>query len=83
MFGKNSKPNGRIDSLIGAGTTIEGNITFTGGLRIDGEVRGNVYSSGEQPGTLVVSEHARKTLRVGVFIAEPFRWTWLKGFRTT
>lgn len=59
MFGKTSKPNGRIDSLIGAGTTIEGNITFTGGLRIDGEVRGNVYSSGEQPGTLVVSEHAR------------------------
>ncbi|MDP2171072.1 MAG: polymer-forming cytoskeletal protein [Rhodocyclaceae bacterium] len=59
MFGKTSKPNGRIDSLIGAGTTIEGNITFTGGLRIDGEVRGNVSSSGEQPGTLVVSEHAR------------------------
>lgn len=59
MFGKTSKPNGRIDSLIGAGTTIEGNVTFTGGLRIDGEVRGNVSSSGEQPGTLVVSEHAR------------------------
>lgn len=59
MFGKASKPSGRIDSLIGAGTTIEGNITFTGGLRIDGEVRGNVSSSGDQPGTLVVSEHAR------------------------
>ena len=59
MFGKTSKPNGRIDSLIGAGTTIEGNITFTGGLRIDGEVRGNVSSSGDQPGTLVVSENAR------------------------
>ncbi|MHB1359878.1 MAG: bactofilin family protein [Rhodocyclaceae bacterium] len=59
MFGKTSKPNGRIDSLIGAGTTVEGNITFTGGLRIDGEVRGNVSSSGDHPGTLVVSEHAR------------------------
>ncbi len=59
MFGKTSKPNNRIDSLIGAGTTIEGNVTFTGGLRIDGEVRGSVSASGEQTGTLVVSEHAR------------------------
>lgn len=59
MFGKASKPNTRIDSLIGAGTTIEGNVIFTGGLRIDGEVRGNVSVSADQPGTLVVSEHAR------------------------
>jgi len=58
MFGKTSKPNSRIDSLIGAGTTIEGSVTFTGGLRIDGEVRGNVSASENQPGTLVVSEHA-------------------------
>lgn len=59
MFGKRSKPNTRIDSLIGVGTTIEGNIAFTGGLRIDGEVRGNVSALADQPGTLVVSEHAR------------------------
>jgi cytoskeletal protein CcmA (bactofilin family) len=61
MFGKAkpNKPNNRIDSLIGAGTTIEGNVIFTGGLRIDGEVRGSVIASGDQSGTLVVSEHAR------------------------
>ena len=59
MFGKTSKPNSRIDTLIGAGTTVEGNITFTGGLRIDGEVRGNVCTAGDHPGTLVISEHAR------------------------
>lgn len=59
MFGKTSKPNSRIDTLIGAGTTIEGNVTFTGGLRIDGEVRGNVCAAGDHPGTLVISEHAR------------------------
>ncbi len=59
MFGKVSKPNNRIDTLIGAGTTIEGNVTFTGGLRIDGEVRGNVCAADEQPGTLVVGEYAR------------------------
>jgi cytoskeletal protein CcmA (bactofilin family) len=59
MFGKTSKPNNRIDTLIGAGTTIEGNVTFMGGLRIDGEVRGNVCAAGDHPGTLVISEHAR------------------------
>lgn len=60
MFGKKvNKPQNRIDSLIGAGTVIEGNINFTGGLRVDGEVRGNVIAAGDKPSTLVVSEQAR------------------------
>jgi cytoskeletal protein CcmA (bactofilin family) len=59
MFGnKNSKPQNRIDCLIGAGTTIEGSITFTGGLRIDGKVRGNLIAAADKPGTLVISEQA-------------------------
>jgi cytoskeletal protein CcmA (bactofilin family) len=58
MFGKENKP-GPIDSLIGAGTTIEGNITFVGGLRIDGSVKGNVKATGNKPGTLVLSELAK------------------------
>jgi len=60
MFRKKpNKPQNRIDSLIGTGTMIEGNVTFTGGLRVDGEIKGNVVASGEQPSTLVVSEQAR------------------------
>lgn len=60
MFGtKSNKPQNRIDCLIGAGTTIEGNITFSGGLRMDGHVRGNVLAAEEKPGTLVLSEQAR------------------------
>jgi len=60
MFSKKtSKPQSRIDSLIGAGTMIEGNVNFTGGLRVDGEIKGNVIATGEQPSTLVVSEQAR------------------------
>jgi len=59
LFNKSNKPQNRIDSLIGAGTTITGDITFSGGLRIDGEIKGNVRAAGDQPGTLVVSEHAR------------------------
>lgn len=56
---KSSKPQSRIDSLIGAGTKIEGDVTFVGGLRVDGEVKGNVRSTGDGGGTLVLSEHAR------------------------
>lgn len=59
MFGKTSKPHNRIDSLIGSGTTIEGNVRFSGGLRIDGEVRGNVHAAEGQPSTLMISEQAR------------------------
>jgi cytoskeletal protein CcmA (bactofilin family) len=60
MFGKKtSKPQNRIDSLIGAGTKIEGSVSFVGGLRVDGEILGNVTAAPDQPSTLVLSEHAR------------------------
>ncbi len=60
MFGgKSTKPQNRIDSLIGEGTTVEGNVIFTGGLRVDGQVKGNVIAAGDQPGTVVLSERAR------------------------
>jgi cytoskeletal protein CcmA (bactofilin family) len=58
MFGKSNKPS-PIDSLIGSGTTIEGDVSFSGGLRIDGHVKGNVKASANKPGTLVVSEMAK------------------------
>ena len=60
MFGnKVSKPQSRIDSLVGAGTVVEGNIHFSGGLRVDGRVRGNVIATGDQASTLVLSEQAQ------------------------
>jgi cytoskeletal protein CcmA (bactofilin family) len=60
MFGKSSnKPQNRIDCLIGTGTDIHGNITFSGGLRVDGHVRGNIVAVDDKPGTLVLSEKAR------------------------
>ena len=59
MFRRDSKPQNRIDSLIGATTRIEGNVFFSGGLRVDGAVRGNVAGLPDQPATLVVSEQAR------------------------
>lgn len=58
FFKKANKPQARIDSLIGVGTRIEGDITFSGGLRIDGEVKGNVRVEEDKTGTVVVSEQA-------------------------
>lgn len=67
MFSKkHSKPQNRIDSLIGVGTTIEGDLNFSGGMRIDGHVNGNVIAAQGKPSTLVLSEHARVNGEVNV-----------------
>jgi cytoskeletal protein CcmA (bactofilin family) len=57
MLGRKTKST--IDSLIGISTTIEGNVLFKGGLRIDGQVKGNVVADPEHPSMLVISENAR------------------------
>lgn len=66
MFGTKSKSSSAIDSLIGASLTVEGNIRFSGGLRIDGSVKGEIASIAEQPSMLVLSERARVEGRVHV-----------------
>lgn len=56
---KNSdKPCNTIDTLIGVNTQLQGDIVFTGGLRIDGKVHGNISVKGDKSSTLIVSEHA-------------------------
>lgn len=56
MLFKKKPPS--IRSLVGEGTVLHGNIGFADGLRIDGEVHGNVVAT--TPGSLlVVSENAR------------------------
>ena len=57
MFGRNAKSE--IDSLVGISARIEGDLCFTGGLRIDGEVQGSVIAAEGAESMLVVSEHAR------------------------
>lgn len=52
------KPCSTIDTLIGANTEIVGNIFFTGGLRVDGKIKGDVTAKGEGNCTLVLSEQA-------------------------
>lgn len=59
MFGKKKQPP--IKSLIAQGSCIEGNLIFTDGLRIDGEVRGNIRANEGSPSILVISESATVT----------------------
>ncbi len=64
MFNKKKQPP--IRSLIADGTQIDGSLTFTGGLRIDGVVVGDIRSNPEQPGILVISETASVTGEIHV-----------------
>ncbi|WP_439113058.1 bactofilin family protein [Hydrogenophaga sp.] len=59
MFGKKKQPP--IKSLIAQGTHIEGHVVFHDGLRVDGDVVGDIRASEEQPSILVVSESASVT----------------------
>lgn len=54
---KSCWPQDHVGSLIGVGTTIVGDIKFSGGLRIDGAVRGTIRAS-DRDGVLVVGERA-------------------------
>ena len=56
MFGKKKQPP--IKSLIAQGTVIEGNLRFTDGLRIDGEVIGDIRAADGGVSILVISETA-------------------------
>jgi len=57
MFGRKSRDT--IDSLIGGSTSIEGNLRFRGGLRLDGHVKGNIVAESGESSMLVISEQAR------------------------
>ena len=51
-----SKPVDTIDTLIGQKTLFKGDIEFSGGLRIDGQIKGNITARDESNSTLVLSE---------------------------
>jgi cytoskeletal protein CcmA (bactofilin family) len=55
--GKKAQPP--IRTLVGEGTVIQGTLRFTEGLRIDGEVIGDVIANDDKTSILVISEKAR------------------------
>lgn len=54
MFTRESRS--RIDTLIGKGARVNGDVEFVGGLHLDGQVLGSVRSDGAKDATLTVSE---------------------------
>ena len=54
----NRKKQPPIRSLIGEGTVVQGELRFDAGLRIDGEVIGDVVAT-DPSSLLVISENAR------------------------
>ena len=59
FFKKANKIDNRIDTLVGADTRIEGDLSFSGGLRVDGAIRGDVTDQNGNPSTLILSEHGK------------------------
>jgi cytoskeletal protein CcmA (bactofilin family) len=59
FFKKSNKVQNSIDTLIGVDTRVEGNVIFSGGLRVDGTVLGAVTEPNDSPSTLILSEHGR------------------------
>lgn len=57
MFGKKKNFNSaRIDTLIGKGTVIKGDLEFSGGLHVDGKIIGNVTAEAGSDAMLILSE---------------------------
>lgn len=46
----------RIDTLVGSGTQLHGDVSFRGGLHVDGVIQGNVMAQPESEATLSVSD---------------------------
>jgi cytoskeletal protein CcmA (bactofilin family) len=56
MFGGKRATPKTIGTLVGAGTVIEGTLSYSGGLRIDGLVKGDVRCSNGEPAMVIISE---------------------------
>ena len=67
MFGKkNNFSSAQIDTLIGQGTEINGDLIFAGGLHVDGRINGNVAAEEGSSSILILSEfgHIEGDVRV-------------------
>lgn len=56
MWGNRSKKTSKIDTLIGQNTELRGDVRFTGGLHVDGTIRGNIIADQESGSILSLSE---------------------------
>ena len=59
----------KLSSLVSHSMAVEGDVIFSGGLRVDGHVKGNVISEDDGHGLLVLSDKGSITGRVKVYDA--------------
>ncbi len=59
MFGSNKIRSSKIETLIGQSIEVDGDLNFSGGLHLDGKVKGNVTSESGSNSVLVVSEQGQ------------------------
>lgn len=60
MLGQGNKAKSaatKVDTIIGQQSRIEGNIHFSGGLHVDGHIKGNITAEPGSESMLTVSEH--------------------------
>ena len=57
MFRKEKSKGNTIDTLISANVEVMGNIHFSGGIQVDGKVKGNIEATREAKGLLRISEN--------------------------
>ena len=58
MLGSKNKNTGVFDTMISNKTEFEGNLKFSGGLHVDGTIKGNIYAEDNSGAVLRVSETA-------------------------
>lgn len=74
MFGDNKKEDtvkkGKVETIMGNGTKIDGDIRTNGSLRVEGEVQGNVKAEGDlfvgESGKVKSEIEAREVVIAGV-----------------
>jgi cytoskeletal protein CcmA (bactofilin family) len=56
----------RVEAFLGSNVKVRGDVSFSGGLRIDGHVSGDVVVSGVEAGTLTIGDggHVEGNVRV-------------------
>jgi len=60
MFGNDKKRRtAKIETLIGQHTVISGDVHFTGGIHVDGTVKGHLTADDGSSSMLTLSEHGR------------------------
>ncbi len=59
MFSEKKPSLAKIDTLVGHNTVVEGDVIFSGGLHVDGCIKGNVIAEKDSLSVLTLSENGR------------------------